>query len=149
MLHATIDQGYTPQKKVFKRIVSMLFATAGVYWLFIYGFKFAGMLHPGDMEAFRAGQTFIYFVLLTLWGVEYLREAKRLKAVMDIANEKGCAPNAIEAHELGSSLASFGIIRGLPNAPKTWILPLVNLFGVALSSAMIILQYVHLIQATF
>lgn len=149
MLNTSIQSWYAPQKKVFQRVVSLCFTFAGVYWLIIYGFTAFDMLSPDELKSLRSGQTMIYFVLLTLWGVEYLRESRRLKKVLVTANTMDCTPENVQAGHVADSIGSFAIINGFANAPKTWIVPVINLLGLTLSASLILIQYVNVFQAAF
>lgn len=149
MLNTSIQSWYAPQKKLFRRIISLLFTFAGIYWLIIYGLMAADLLGSDDLVKLRSGQTIIYFILLTLWGVEYLREASRLKAIINASNEMECAADQVQSGHVAESIASFAIISGFSGAAKTWILPALNLAGLAISAALILLQYVRMFQAAF
>lgn len=147
MLNTSIETWYSPQKRLFRRVVSLCFTFAGIYWLIIYGLVAADMLSVDELKALRGGQTMIYFILLTIWGVEYLREARRLKNVITLSNELGCPPQDIQAGQIGNTIGSFAIISGFSGAPKTWIIPGANLLGLTVSASLILIQYLNLFQA--
>ena len=127
---------------MFKRIVSLAFTMAGVYWLFMYGFEWAGWVTRSDVQVLRSGQTIIYFILLTIWGIEYLREAKRLSHVMEIANAERTAPDAVELSQI-SRQGLFAVLRPIGEQPAL-IMPIVNWLGIMSSVILIAIQYVRL-----
>ena len=145
MFHVSIADSYTRQHALFKRLVSMAFTLAGVYWLVMYGMEWGGLLNDEDMQVLRSGQSIIYFVLLTLWGVEYLRETRRLKAVWSIAGEKVGPPQEVTADEILEHGPKFGVLRPVAFGKPSWVLPAVNDIGLVIGYALIVMQYLRLI----
>ncbi len=143
MLHESITAEYEPQKKLFRRLINLAFTFAGVYWIFIYAVRFASVVSDEDVAVFRAGQTLPYFILLTLWGLEYLRESKRLQAVITVANEKGIAPGMVTANQLGNDLAKFSILRVSSN--RSWLMVTLNYLGFLAGYYLLLQQYLALL----
>lgn len=147
MLHPSIGITYTAQKKRFRRLISLWFSAAGVYWLVMYGAELLGAINIEEMQVLRTGQTVIYFVLLTLWGMEYLREARRLALVITTANERRTAPDEIQASELSTHLHWFSILRPVGTGLGAKIVPALNILGLAISLGLIAAQYGRLVSA--
>jgi hypothetical protein len=104
MLHPSLHALYVPQRTLFGRLLRLAFALAGIFWFLLYAM-------PAEQHAaFRSGQSVIYFILLSLWGIDYLREAKRLAFLIRTANEKGCAPNEVVASDIGSHRRMFAVV---------------------------------------
>ena len=144
MYHESIAATYERQHALFKRLVSLAFSLAGVYWLVMYGMEFGGLLNSEDMQVLRSGQSIIYFVLLTLWGVEYLRETRRMKSVWSIAGERGVPPQLVTAEELASKGASFAVVKPVAFSSGGMVMILVNNAGLVIAYVLIVLQYVRL-----
>ncbi len=143
-LHPSIVALYGSQKKLFKRLISSAFSLAGCYWIFIYACRWMGVITEHDIAVLRSGQTLPYFVLLTLWGMEYLRETRRLKAVIRVANQLDKPPVAVEFSSLGSSKHSFGIL--IPIQKRVTVPLLVNVVGLTVSAFLIVKQYNALVR---
>lgn len=145
MFHPSIAASYEPQHRLFKRAVSTAFGLAGVFWLVMYGCEWSSVITLEQTQLVRSGQTIIYFVLLTLWGMEYLRETRRLKAVWQIAGEHVCAPQEITSDQILAQASWFGILKPVTFGGGTWLMPVVNLIGLAIAYALIIRQYARLL----
>ncbi|KAB2893406.1 MAG: hypothetical protein D8M52_09760 [Chlorobi bacterium] len=144
MLHSTIESVYSKPYSLFKRLVSLAFTLAGCYWIFIYALQFAGMLDAGHLVELRSGQTLPYFILLSVWGVEYLRTSRRLATVIKIANDKNIPPNQVSADLLGGRMKQFSVI---PLISTPVAIPAVfNTVGLLVSYGLIARQYVKLLQ---
>lgn len=147
MLHPSIGTSYTVQKKRFRRLISLWFSAAGMYWLAMYGAELSGAISMDDMQSLRTGQTVIYFILLTLWGMEYLRESRRLALVIMKANERHVSPDEVQASELALQLHWFGILRTVGTGLGAKIVPTLNILGLAISLGLIAAQYGRLVSA--
>lgn len=141
MLHTTIDEFYIVQKRSFKKIISSLFGLAGIFWLVIYCLSWLQVATHDEVRTLRSGQSIIYFVLLTLWGVEYLRETKRLKRVIAEANASGVSPDAVPLSEIPEHQALFSVLRVTPTNVKSVIFPLINWSGFIVCAVLIFRQY--------
>lgn len=119
-----------PQLRTFRTIVKWLFTAAGLYWIFIYGLDAADLITHDELTVLRGGQTVIYFILLTLWGVDYMREAKVLRRVLQNGGD--------------ISQTVYPVLTGTVGNATSWILPLLNSVGILASSILIIKQYVVL-----
>lgn len=148
MLHPSIGTSYDTQKKRFRRLISLWFSAAGMFWIAMYGAELLGLITLEEMQSLRTGQTVIYFVLLTLWGVEYLREARRLALVITEANSRGIPPDHIHANDVGTRLHWFGVVRPMGTGVAATLLPALNILGLAISFALIVAQYWRLAAAS-
>lgn len=83
----------------------------------------------------------IYFVLLTLWGMEYMRETKRLKKLIMIANSTGKPVQDIEVSQLSSPGSMLTILWPLGPGAMAYVFTLINVGGLLLASTLIILRY--------
>lgn len=72
----------------------------------------------------------IYFILLTLWGVDYMREAKVLRRVLENGGDV--------------SQTVYPVLTGTSGKVTSWVLPLLNSVGILASSILIVKQYVVL-----
>lgn len=147
ILHPSLAESYHPQKRTFRRVISLLFSMAGLYWLAMYSAHLAGEVTSSTMLTLRNGQTVIYFVLLTLWGLEYLREARRLSAVITAANEHNTAPQHIDSEALQSQIGAFAIFRPIAGGQRFSFMTIFNIGGIITSGVLIGLQYYRLINA--
>jgi len=148
LLHESISSFYDLQKKQFDRIVRLSFTAAGTYWLVIYALRALDILEVSQLAQLRAGQTWVYFLLLTAWGVESLREAKRYKAVVRVSNDECRLPNEVSMTDLGKESRSFAITRPLPSDSRSRVMPLVNILLLFLSVVLIAKQYAELVVAS-
>jgi len=115
---------------------------AGLLWIAIY-------LLPLDKHAaLRSGQSVIYFVLLTLWGLDYMREERRLTAVIKVANDKGLPPNSVEFNDVQQHKNLFSVTSLRPGF-RGMILPLIFILGLIAGSVLIVMQYVRVAAAFY
>lgn len=148
MIHQTIGKHYERQKKSFNKIVRILFSFAGIYWIVIYLLQWMGMISNYELSDLRSGQTWIYFILLTAWGVEYLRESKRYKSIMNEANSHRIPPDEVTLENIKPFLSSFAIMHPIVRGSKAWTMPIVNIVMLVLSLTLIIKQYAALTIAS-
>lgn len=99
------------------------------------------------LKNLRGGQTMIYFVLLTLWGMEYMRETKRLKRLIVVADELGCRVQDIMASQVPSPGALFTILRPLGPGAAAYAVAAVNVLGLALAGYLIGMRYIAAFSA--
>ncbi|MCX6140117.1 MAG: hypothetical protein NTX15_04690 [Candidatus Kapabacteria bacterium] len=138
MLHPSISSRYTEQRKIYTRLLRLCFTLAGLYWIAIY------MLPLEKHAPLRAGQSVIYFILMTLWGLDYQREQKRLTVIINAANAKAIPPCEVEYADVVAHNALFTMItfrRGFWGV----FVPLLFGLGLATSIVLLILQYTRLI----
>lgn len=148
MLHPSIGTSYDSEKKRFRRIISLWFSAAGMYWLAMYGAELLGVITVEEMHTLRNGQTVIYFILLTVWGLEYLRESRRLAIVIAEANGKRLAPNQVTAQDVASRLHWFGILKPTGAGRGAAIMPSLNILGLLVSFVLIVAQYWRLVSSS-
>ncbi len=149
MLHQTLRDLYVVERKRFKRMLALCFTMAGLYWLVIYAIVGFDLTPDAAADALtlRAGQTVIYLILMTLWGVDYLREERRLKIVIETANGRDVRPDAVMTADIDDKrLGAFSILRPKGAGKAPFIIPLVNLAGLAGAACLIIMQYVNAIR---
>lgn len=138
MLHTSIEAVYLKQKEVYRRCINMAFASAGTFWIVIYTLRVFELITEESITALRHGQTLPYFVLLSVWGTEFMREASRLKQVITIANGNGCTPNEVTADLLGKELRRFSVISPLAGSR---LMPAINIIGLIAGYLLIFNQY--------
>lgn len=149
MLHQTLRDFYVVERKRFKRMLALCFTMAGLYWFVIYAIVGFDLTPDAAVDALtlRAGQTVIYLILMTLWGVDYLREERRLKIVIETANGRDVRPDAVMTADIdGKRLGAFSILRPKGTGKAPFVMPLVNLAGLAGAAYLIVMQYVNAIR---
>ena len=146
MLHASFAP-YLRQQRQFSRPVKWLFACAGCYWILIYGFQVLGWIDHEKLKTLRGGQTMIYFVLLTLWGMEYMRETKRLKKLIAIADESGCRVQDVTLSQIASPGALFTVIKPVGNGAAAYVFAAINIGGLILAGYLISMRYIAAFSA--
>ena len=139
MLHPSIATRYVAERTIYGRLLRMAFSFAGIFWLVIYA------LPTNVHEGLRSGQTFIYFVLLTLWGLDYMREQRRLTLVVTAANNKGVAPEHVTLDDVASRAGLFTMLtpRGKGSG---MIMPVFFAVGMVVGWILIIGQYIRAIN---
>lgn len=110
MLHPSVSQVLDTDTRFLKRILRVSFAIAGCLWIAAY------TLHFGSSEVmttFRLDQYQIYLVLLTLWGYQAKREAKRYRSLFRVATELGKEVTGVTLEEIvqSSSRGDFDVLR--------------------------------------
>ena len=141
MLHSSFAP-YLAQQRVFSRVIKLMFATAGCYWIVIYGFQVLGWIDHETLKILRGGQTMIYFVLLTLWGMEYMRETKRLKKLISAADDLGSRVHDMSLSQVHSPGSTLTILWPLGPGPAALIYALINIGGLFLAAVLIGMRYI-------
>lgn len=150
MFHPSLASAYEPQQRHFGRAIRACFTLAGCYWIVIYAMQWLGMIDHDQLRELRAGQTMIYFILLSLWGVEYLRESRRLKRVIARSEELGVAVSRISTDDLSPSLGTFAILHPIaPSSMSAWIFPILNIAGLVVAAILIAQRYVAAFSAAW
>lgn len=140
MLHHSIASRYVAQRRVYGKILRALFAITGLYWIFIYVLPSLSELEVLNL---RGGQTMVYFVLLTVWGLDYLREERRLGAVINAANRLSTIPNLVTMADLGTKQTLFTMV--VPPRGTPWTLwNVIFATGITAGAVLMIWQYVRL-----
>ncbi len=141
-LDPTISSVYTAQQQRFARLIRMSFTIAGCYWIVIYVMNWLSVIDHDQLRDLRSGQTLIYFVLLSLWGVEYLREVRRLKVLIATSEELARPVSAVTLIDIASSANAFSILAPtVPSAWPAWIFPILNIGGLIAAATLIIARY--------
>jgi hypothetical protein len=136
MLHQSIAQRYVAHRTLYTRLLRLCFTLAGVYWIIIY-------LLPDERHVeLRAGQSVIYFILMTLWGLDYMREQRRLAVIIEAANRKACAPQDVTFEDISAKASLFTMLRPVSGLWGT-ITPILFLAGLLAAYALVLLQYVR------
>ncbi len=138
MLHSSLSSLYVAQRRTYTRLLRFCFAFAGIFWFLLYA------LPPDSHTTLRSTQSVIYFVLMTLWGLDYMREQRRLSVIIELANSKNIPPNAVTADHLGSRVSMFTMLRPTGNL-RTSVLPVVFTIGILAAGCLILWQYVRAI----
>ncbi|CAN5461991.1 hypothetical protein BH10BAC6_BH10BAC6_17530 [soil metagenome] len=148
MLHLSITELYASQRAIFKRIVTISFAFAGIYWFLIYGILLGSSAADAhsQAQALRTGQTLIYFILLFVWGLDYFREQKRLHVILDLASAKSLPPDRITRTDVEDRLHLFSVFTPIKGSRFAWVVPCVNIVGLSVSTVLICLQWLKGVQ---
>lgn len=89
----------------------------------------------------------IYFVLLTLWGMEYMRETKRLKKLIAIADESGCRVQDVTMSQIPSPGTLLTIFTPLGPGAASFLFAAINIGGLALAGFLISMRYIAAFSA--
>lgn len=120
---------------MYGRLLRMCFAFAGMFWIVIY-------LQPlASHEALRSGQSVIYFILMTVWGLDYMREQRRLTAIINAANERGIPPSELEFAAVADRASLFSMLtpsRGIAGV----VFPIIFTAGLISAYVLVIMQYI-------
>lgn len=143
-LHPSLSLVYEPQYKLFARVLRLNFSFAGCFWVLIYGMQWLSLVDHEQLRELRSGQTMIYFILLSLWGIEYLRETRRLKHLIRRSEELGVAVSAVSTIDISPRTGSFVILH--PIAPSSgithWVFPVINIGGLGVALYLIAQRYI-------
>ncbi len=143
MLHETIASRYETQRRLYGRILRILFAFTGMFWIFIY---VAPGLTTDSIRTLRGGQTLVYFVLLTVWGLDYMREERRLGAVVRAANLMGRAPQQVTMSDVKAKPSLFTMV--FPPTGTSWsVWNVIFGLGLVAGATLMVLQYIRLVTA--
>lgn len=82
----------------------------------------------------------MYFILLTLWGLEYMREVRRLKALIALAESTNTAVRDVEISQLAADTSRFGVLRPA-GAKGSYLFPVINIVGLATAAVLILARY--------
>jgi hypothetical protein len=115
---------YEPQRNRLKRITSMLFACAGCLWFFLY-LPESIMPFQGH-EMFKLKQYQIYVVLMTLWGLDFRREHKRLDFIIRKSKELNKDISHITKEDISDALHLFEIYSLIPGSKGYHIALIIN-----------------------
>ena len=147
-LHESITTVYDRQHKLFGRLVRMCFTFAGCYWIVIYIFQWLSLIDHDQLRDFRSGQTIIYFILLSLWGVEYLREARRLKQLIRRSEELDVRVSQVTLNDIFPLAGSFAILHPIGSSSSGhWVFPVLNIAGLAVAVFLIAQRYIVALSA--
>lgn len=146
MLHASFAP-YIKQQQMFSRRIKWLFACAGSYWILIYGFQVLQWIDHETLKSLRGGQTMIYFVLLTLWGMEYMRETRRLKKLITIADASAIRVCDVELLHVPSTGSLLTILWPLGPGVAAIVYTLINVGGLVLATVLIGMRYIAAFNA--
>jgi len=142
-LHETLTTVYDPQHRLFGRLIRLCFSFAGCFWILIYGMQLLALIDHEQLRDLRSGQTMIYFILLSLWGIEYLRETRRLKLLIRRSEELGVAVSAVSTMDIAPRTGSFAILHPIASSSAThWIFPVLNVTGMSVALYLITQRYI-------
>jgi len=126
----------------------MCFTFAGCYWIVIYLLQWLSLIDHDQLRDFRSGQTMIYFILLSLWGIEYLRETRRLKLLIRRSEELDVCVSRVTLNDLHPKIGGFAILRPIgASSVRGWVFPFLNITGLAVAVYLIVQRYVAAISA--
>lgn len=141
-LDPTISSVYSAQQQRFARLIRLSFTIAGCYWIVIYAMNWSSAIDHDQLRDLRSGQTLIYFILLSLWGIEYLREVRRLKVLIAKSEELARPVSTITLAEVSASANNFSILAPVISLTfSSWIFPILNIGGLLAAASLIIARY--------
>ena len=129
---------YEAKRNRLKRITSMLFACAGCLWFFLYLPE--SVLPFQGHEEFKLKQYQIYVVLMTLWGLDFRREFKRIDFIARKSHELKKDIASIDSNDIKDSLHLFEVYSFLPGAKGYHIAVIINWIFCMLGIALLISQ---------
>lgn len=144
MLHSSFAP-YQRQQRLFSRIIKSLFGAAGCFWIVIYTLHFLGHVDHTELASLRGGQTAVYFILLTLWGLEYMREVRRYKALIALAENLHAAVRDVEISQLSNISSTFAVL-GPVGPGGSYVFPAINVIGLVTAAMLIVMRYVAAFQ---
>lgn len=109
-LHSSIASIADPPQRLLKLLLRVCFSIAGCLWILAYTMHFST---EEVLTSFRLDQYQIYLVLLTLWGYQAKREARRMKAIIDVSESLSKPADAVTLEELSAAggLRYFGVFQ--------------------------------------
>lgn len=135
---------YEAKRNRLKRITSLLFACAGCLWFFLYLPE--SILPFQGHEAFKLKQYQIYVVLMTLWGLDFRREYKRIEFIARKSHELKKDIVSIDHTDIKDSLHLFEVYSFLPGAKGYHIAVIINWIFCILGIGLLISQINLLLQ---
>lgn len=90
--------------------------------------------------ALRSGQSVIYFILMTVWGLDYMREQRRLTVIIAAANQRGIPPSELEFAAVADRASLFSMLtptRGIAGV----LFPIIFTAGLLSAYVLVIMQY--------
>ena len=136
---------YEPQRNRLKRITSLLFGCAGFLWFILY--------LPESIMPFQGHQVFklkqyqVYVVLLTLWGLDFRREFKRLDCIVRKSKELNKDISQISKEDIYDSLHLFEVFTLIPSSKGYHIALLINWICILAGMGLLMFQ-IHLLLQT-
>lgn len=142
-LHATLAQVYDRQHQLFGRLIRLCFSFAGCFWIVIYGMQWLSLISVDQLRNLRSGQTMIYFILLSLWGIEYLRETRRLKLLIRRSDDLNVAVSSVSLADILPRTGAFAVLYPIaPLSTSHWFFPALNVTGLIVSLYLICQRYI-------
>jgi len=115
---------YESKRNRLKRITSLLFACAGCLWFFLYLPE--SVLPFQGHEAFKLKQYQIYVVLLTLWGLDFRREFKRIEFIARTSHTLNKDITQVDSIDINDSMHLFEVYTFLPGAKGYHVAVIIN-----------------------
>lgn len=135
MLHPTVASRYVPQRTHFLRLLRTAFGLAGLFWFVIYALPIT------DHADLRARQSVIYFILLSVWGLDYMREQRRLAVIITAANALGRTPDAVTIDDIQDRVQLF-TMTSLWHKGRPQLLTVIFWGGVVVALGLVIRNYI-------
>jgi len=82
-----LSELFEPSRKLLRRILMTLFSIAGLSWFLLFLPNSA--ISQAKHDLFKANQFQLYLFLLTLWGYDFRRQAKRLEWLIVFSSSIG------------------------------------------------------------
>lgn len=99
-IHPSVAELTASDSRKMKSVLRASFGIAGCLWIVAFTLHFSS---SDVMTAFRLDQYQIYLVLLTLWGYQAKREAKRLSVLMRLSTENEVSVASVTREHLEHS----------------------------------------------
>jgi len=141
----SIRELYESKRNRLKRITSLLFACAGCLWFFLYLPE--SVLPFQGHEAFKLKQYQIYVVLLTLWGLDFRREFKRIEFIARTSHELKKDIALVDSADIKDSIHLFEVYSFLPGAKGYHIAVIINWIFCMLGCGLLLSQIMLLLKA--
>lgn len=77
---------FVPSRKLLRRVLMSLFSIAGLSWFLLL--LPSSTINQAKHDIFKANQYQLYLFLLTLWGYDFRRQAKRLEWLIEYSKGK-------------------------------------------------------------
>jgi hypothetical protein len=75
---------FEPSRRILRRVLMTLFSIAGLSWFLLL--LPSSTINQAKHDIFKANQYQLYLFLLTLWGYDFRRQAKRLEWLVELAD---------------------------------------------------------------
>lgn len=89
---------FEPQRKLLRKVLMTFFSIAGLSWFLLL--LPSSTIDQAKHDIFKANQYQLYLMLLTLWGYDFRRQAKRLEWLVDFSASLGVPINKVSKEDI-------------------------------------------------